>query len=99
VTIKDPRESLLRAKREKPHGGISSGVREALTLDEARLELAQSLTQVVNSALKYDFGNSFEIIGEPIFVEILKGFERYLELSKEWTALCLDEFSRRTLKI
>lgn len=67
-----------RALKEQVKLGVSSGARQNLTLEEARLELAESISRFVGRTLHGMVDASTLSLAQPSFVEILKNFEAQL---------------------
>lgn len=91
------RDAYLRAERERPSIGFSSGARPEPTLDEARAELAQSISRVVHTLFSDRFGPLVGSVTEPAVVEVLKGFENNLSRAKGDVTLVAQELLDRVL--
>lgn len=91
------REAYLRASRERPAQGFASGKRPDPTLDEARTELAQSISRIANNLLKNRYGPLVGAVTEPAITEFLKGFEKNLDRAKGDITIVLEELLDRAL--
>lgn len=91
------REAYLRASRERPAEGSASGRRPEPSLDEARAELAQSLSRVANNLFKQRYGPLVGVISEPAITEVLKSFESNLARAKGDITLVVEELLDRAL--
>ncbi len=91
------KDAYLRAEREKPALGFATGQRLELTLDEARAELAQAISRVVDSVFKDRYGPLVGAITEPTINEFLKGFETSLMRAKGDVTLVAQELLDRVL--
>lgn len=91
-------ESYLRAKRERPSIGLLSEKKPEPTLDEAREELAQSISRLAHNLLADRFGPLVGTITETTITASLKEFEDHLSRAKGDINLVLSEFSERIFK-
>ena len=91
------KDAFFRAERERPSLGILSGKRPEPTLDEARAELAQSLSRVVHSLFQEKYGPLVGALSEPTITEMLKTFEGNLSRTKGDITLVAQEFLDRVL--
>jgi len=91
------KDAYLRAERERPSLGVFSGKRPELTLDEARAELAQSLSRVVHDLFKDKYGPLVGALSEPTIVEMLKSFENNVARTKGDITLVAEELFDRIL--
>jgi hypothetical protein len=83
--------------REEPSSGVISGARPEPSLDEARAELAQSISRVANNLFKDKYGPLVGIISEPAINEFLKGFEANLSRAKGDITLVAEELLDRVI--
>ena len=90
------RDAYLRAQRERPDIGFK-GKRVEPTLDEARAELAKSISQVVHNLFQDRYGPLVGAVSEPAVVEFLKGFEGRLAQAKGDVTLVAQELLDRVL--
>lgn len=97
MTSGNSREAYLRASRENPFQGISSGRRPEPTLAEARSELAQAISRVATSLLKDRYGPLVGVVSEPAITEFLKGFEANLARAKGDMTIVVEELLDRAL--
>ena len=91
------RDAYLRAQREKPALGFSTGARPEPTLDEARAELAQAVSRVVHNLFADRYGPLVGTITEPTVNEFLKGFEANLKRAKGDVTLVAQELLDRAM--
>ncbi|NDF42966.1 MAG: hypothetical protein EB105_05055 [Actinobacteria bacterium] len=91
------KSAYLRAERETPSVGIASGVRQEPTLDEARSELAQSLSRVIHTLFKDKYGPLVGALSQPTIEEMLKQFEGNLNRAKGDVTLVAQELLDRIL--
>ncbi len=91
-------ENYLRAKRERPSFGLLSEKKAEPTLDEAREELAQSISRLAHSLFADRFGPLVGTITETTVTASLKEFEEHLRRAKGDFNLVLNEFSERIFK-
>ena len=91
------RETYMRAMREEPSSGVTSGVRPEPSLDEARAELAQAVSRVANNLFKDKYGPLVGVISEPAINEFLKGFEANLNRAKGDITLVAEELLDRVI--
>lgn len=91
------KNAYLRAERERPSLGIFSGKRPEPTLDEARAELAKSLSRVIHSLFQDRYGPLVGALSEPTITEILKSFESNLARTKGDVTLVAQELLDRLL--
>ena len=94
VNLKD---AYLRAARERPALGINTGLRGEVSLDEARAELAGSISRILHSLFQDRYGPLVGSLSEPAIVEILKGFESNLSKAKGDVTLIAQEILDRLL--
>ena len=87
----------MRAMREEPSSGVTSGVRPEPSLDEARAELAQAVSRVANNLFKDKYGPLVGVISEPAINEFLKGFEANLNRAKGDITLVAEELLDRVI--
>lgn len=97
MSTANSRESYMRAMREEPSSGVISGARPEPSLDEARAELAQSISRVANNLFKDKYGPLVGIISEPAINEFLKGFEANLSRAKGDITLVAEELLDRVI--
>ena len=90
------RDAYLRAQRERPDIGFK-GKRVEPTLDEARAELAKSISQVVHNLFQDRYGPLVGAVSEPAVVEFLKGFEGRLAQARGDVTLVAQELLDRVL--
>ena len=91
------RETYMRAMREEPSSGVTSGVRPEPSLDEARAELAQAVSRVTNNLFKDKYGPLVGVISEPAINEFLKAFEANLTRAKGDITLVAEELLDRVI--
>jgi hypothetical protein len=91
------RDAYLRAEREKPAMGFTSGRRPEPTLDEARSELAQAMSRVLHNVFQDRYGPLVGAISEPTINEFLKGFEANLARAKGDFTLVAQELLDRAM--
>lgn len=91
------RDAYLRAQREKPALGFSTGARPEPTLDEARAELAQAVSRVIHNLFADRYGPLVGTITEPTVNEFLKGFEANLKRAKGDVTLVAQELLDRAM--
>ena len=91
------RETYMRAMREEPSSGVTSGVRPEPSLDEARAELAQAVSRVANNLFKDKYGPLVGVISEPAINEFLKAFEANLTRAKGDITLVAEELLDRVI--
>lgn len=89
--------AYLRAERERPSLGILSGRRPEPTLDEARSELAKSLSRVIHSVFQDRYGPLVGALSEPTINEALKSFESNLARAKGDVTLVAQELLDRVI--
>jgi hypothetical protein len=94
VNLKD---AYLRAARERPALGINTGLRGEVSLDEARTELAGSISRILHSLFQDRYGPLVGSLSEPTITEILKGFEANLSRTKGDVTLVAQELLDRLL--
>ena len=97
MALDDLNDAILRAERERPSLGVLSGKRPEPTLDEARSELAKSLSRVVHSLFQDRYGPLVGALSEPTINEILKSFEDNLAKTKGDVTLVAQELLDRIL--
>ena len=90
------RDAYLRAQRERPDIGFA-GKRVEPSLDEARAELAKSISQVVHNLFQDRYGPLVSAVSEPAVTEFLKGFEARLTQAKGDVTLVAQELLDRVL--
>ena len=90
------RDAYLRAQRERPDIGFA-GKRVEPSLDEARAELAKSISQVVHNLFQDRYGPLVGAVSEPAVAEFLKGFEARLAQAKGDVTLVAQELLDRVL--
>jgi hypothetical protein len=89
------RQSYLRASLEEMRIGLAIGVRPDPTLEEARAELAQALTNATKSILRDKYGPLVGVLSESAITEVLKNFESNLFRAKgDMTILFEEVFDR-----
>ena len=88
VNLKD---AYLRAARERPALGINTGLRGEVSLDEARAELAGSISRILHNLFQDRYGPLVGSLSEPTLIEILKGFEANLSRTKGDVTLVAQE--------
>jgi hypothetical protein len=91
------RQAYLRAARERPAQGFTSARRPELTLDQARTELAQSISRIANEIFKDRYGPLVGAVTEPAINEFLRSFEANLDRAKGDITLVIEELLDRTL--
>ena len=91
------RDAYLRAQREKPALGFSTGARPEPTLDEARAELAAAVSRVIHNLFADRYGPLVGTITEPTVNEFLKGFEANLKRAKGDVTLVAQELLDRAM--
>ena len=94
VNLKD---AYLRAARERPSLGINTGLRGEVSLDEARAELAGSISRILHNLFQDRYGPLVGSLSEPTITEILKGFEANLSRTKGDVTLVAQELLDRLL--
>jgi hypothetical protein len=94
VNLKD---AYLRAARERPALGIDTGLRGEVSLDEARAELAGSISRILHNLFQDRYGPLVGSLSEPTITEILKGFEANLSRTKGDVTLVAQELLDRLL--
>jgi hypothetical protein len=94
VNLKD---AYLRAARERPALGINTGLRGEVSLDEARAELAGSISRILHNLFQDRYGPLVGSLSEPTLIEILKGFEANLSRTKGDVTLVAQELQDRLL--
>lgn len=94
VSLKD---AYLRAARERPALGIDTGLRGEVSLDEARAELAGSISRILHNLFQDRYGPLVGSLSEPTLIEILKGFEANLSRTKGDVTLVAQELLDRLL--
>jgi len=94
VNLKD---AYLRAARERPALGINTGLRGEISLDEARAELAGSISRILHNLFQDRYGPLVGSLSEPTLIEILKGFEANLSRTKGDVTLVAQELLDRLL--
>jgi hypothetical protein len=94
VNLKD---AYLRAARERPALGINTGLRGEVSLDEARAELAGSMSRILHNLFQDRYGPLVGSLSEPTLIEILKGFEANLSRTKGDVTLVAQELLDRLL--
>ena len=97
MAVEDLQSAYLRAERERPSLGIFSGKRPEPTLDEARSELAQSLSRVIHSLFSERYGPLVGALSEPTINEILRSFENNLARTKGDVTLVAQELLDRVI--
>jgi len=90
------RDAYSRAQRERPDIGFA-GKRVEPSLDEARAELAKSISQVVHNLFQDRYGPLVGAVSEPAVTEFLKGFEARLSQAKGDVTLVAQELLDRVL--
>ena len=90
------RDAYSRAQRERPDIGFT-GKRVEPSLDEARTELAKSISQVVHNLFQDRYGPLVGAVSEPAVTEFLKGFEARLAQAKGDVTLVAQELLDRVL--
>ena len=88
------RDAYSRAQRERPDIGFT-GKRVEPSLDEARTELAKSISQVVHNLFQDRYGPLVGAVSEPAVTEFLKGFEARLSQAKGDVTLVAQELLDR----
>jgi hypothetical protein len=91
------RGKYFQALNEEPGTGIALAVRPAPSLEEARTELAQSLSRFTKSILRDQYGPLINVISEPALTEVLKNFESKLVRSKGDFTILLEEILDRMI--
>jgi hypothetical protein len=94
VNLKD---AYLRAARERPALGINTGLRGEVSLDEARTELAGSISRILHNLFQDRYGPLVGSLSQPTLIEILKGFEANLSRTKGDVTLVARELLDRLL--
>lgn len=89
--------AYLRAELERPSLGILSGRRLEPTLDEARSELAKSLSRVIRSVFQDRYGPFVGALSEPTINGALKSFESNLAKAKGDVTLVTQELLDRVI--
>jgi hypothetical protein len=90
-------QAYQRAEREKPAAEFIAGRRPEPTLDEARDELAEAITRILDSLLNDRYGPLFGKIGQPAVTEFLKGWENTLSRAKGDFTLLTQELLDRAI--
>ena len=93
----NPKDAYLRAARERPALGINTGLRGEVSLDQARAELAGSMSRILHSLFQERYGPLVGSLSEPTITEILKGFEANLSRTKGDVTLVAQELLDRLL--
>ena len=89
------RDAYQRAERERPSLEIISSKRLEPTLEEARDELAKSLSRVIDSFIQDKYGFLGSALSELTLVEIMKSFEINLARAKgDITIVAQELFDR-----
>ena len=88
VNLKD---AYLRAARERPALGINTGLRGEVSLDEARAELAGSISRILRNLFQDRYGPLVGSLSEPTLIEILKGFEANLSRTRGDITIVIQE--------
>ncbi len=88
-------ESFNRAKRERPSIGLLSDKEPEPTLDEAREDLAKSISRMAHTLFADRFGPLVGTITETTITASLKSFETTLARSKGDATLVLQELTDR----
>lgn len=91
------REGYLRASRERPAQSFVSGRRPEPSLEEARTELAQSISRIANNLFKDRYGPLVGAVTEPAVTEFLKGLEANLDRAKGDVTLVVEELLDRII--
>ena len=89
--------AYVRAERERPALGINTGLRGEVNLDEARAELAESISRILRNLFQDRYGPLVGSLSEPTLIEILKGFEANLSRTKGDVTLVAQELLDRLL--
>jgi len=90
-------ENFLRASREEPKQGITSGTRPEPTLDEARAELSEAISRIATYLFKDRYGPLLGVVSQPAINEFLKGFESNLSRTKGDLTIVLEELLDRVV--
>lgn len=85
----------LRAIRDEPSLGVTSGLRPEPTLDEARAELSEAISRIATSLFKDKYGPLLGVVSQPAVNEFLKGFESNLSRTKGDLTIVLEEILDR----
>jgi len=91
------RQSYLRAMRDQPSLGVTSGLRPEPTLDEARYELSEAISRIATSLFKDKYGPLLGVASQPAVNEFLKGFEANLSRTKVDLTIVLEELLERVV--
>ncbi len=91
------KSAYLRAEREAPSIGIQSGVRPEPTLDEARSELALSMSRIIHMIFKDKYGPLVGALSQPTIEEMLRQFEENLNRAKGDVTLVTQELLDRVI--
>lgn len=90
-------EFYLRAMRDEPTLGLTSGLRPEPTLDEARAELSEAISTAFNSMFEKDLGPIIGVVSKQVVYEYLRNIEAKVSLTKEHFYVVLSEIVERTL--
>lgn len=90
-----PDSAYFRAERETPVFQIYSQTRKEPSLEEARVELAESLSRVVQELLRDKYGPLAGAISKPTILDLLLQFEASIDRAKSDITLVLQELSDR----
>lgn len=89
--------SYIRATRDKPSLGVTSGLRPEPTLDEARAELSEAISRIATSLFRDKYGPSLSIVSQPAVNELLRGFEANISRTKDDLTMVLGELMDRVV--
>ena len=87
----------LRAMRDEPSLGVTSGLRPEPTLDEARVELSEAISRIATTLFKDKYGPLLGVVSQPAVNEFLKGFESNLTRTKGDLTIVLEELLDRVV--
>jgi hypothetical protein len=88
-------QSYLRASQERVHVGIESEIRPEPSLEEARQELASTLSALSQGFLTKQYGPLVSVISEQAINSSLKDFEELLKRSRsDLSLVCLELLDR-----
>lgn len=91
------RQGYLRAMRDQPSLGVTSGLRPEPTLDEARAELSEAISRIATPLFKDKYGPLLGVVSQPAVHEFLKSFEANLSRTKGDLTIVLEELLDRVV--
>ena len=97
MSTANSRQIYLRATRDEPSLGITSGLRPEPTLDEARAELSEAISRAATYVLQDKYGPLLGAVSEPAVNEFLKGFELNLSRTKGDLTIVFEELFDRVI--